>query len=119
MESLKKSEAFKKVYNNKRSVSNRLLVLYILRNDQEINRVGISISRKVGKAVTRNRIKRLIKEYMRLNEEKMKVGYDLVVVVRAAAAEADFREISESLSDLLDKQRIMKQREAKESKAHG
>ena len=105
MESLKKSQLFKRVYNHRRSVANRLLVLYIYKNGIDFNRLGVSVSKKVGGAVVRNRIKRLIKENLRLIS--VSPGYDMVVVVRPAAAEADFHQIGKSLSNLLDRHKII------------
>ena len=106
MESLKKSRDFKRTYNQRRSAANRLLVMYVRENGCINSRLGISVSRKVGKAVVRNRIKRLIKEQIRLHENEITTGYDLVVVVRIAAAEADFSQIGQSLLNLLDKQKM-------------
>ena len=106
MQSLKKSQAFKDVYNHRRSVANRLLVLYIKENELGQNRLGVSVSKKVGSAVVRNRVKRLIKENFRQMPVADSVGYDLVVVARAPAAEADFYEIGESLANLLARQKI-------------
>ena len=106
METLKRSRDFKEVYNHKRSVANRLLVLYVRENSLSVNRLGISISRKVGNAVIRNRIKRLIKEQMRTQEEDLTNGYDLVIIARINAAQSDFNLIGQSLQDLLDKQKI-------------
>ncbi|MCL2399628.1 MAG: ribonuclease P protein component [Defluviitaleaceae bacterium] len=112
MESIKKTCRFKKVYNHRRSVANRLLVLYIKKNGMENNFLGISISRKVGKAVVRNRIKRLIKEQIRLQEEALVRGYDLVIVVRAAAGDLqkdeDYKQIGRALLNLLDRQSLRK-----------
>ena len=85
-------------------MANRLLVLYVRENELDVSRLGISISRKVGKAVVRNRIRRLIKEQARLF--CVKNGYDLVIVARAAANGADFRQIGESLRNLLDRQKV-------------
>ena len=91
-------------------MANRLLVLYISENGMFINRLGISISRKVGKATLRNRIKRLIKEQMRLYNGKICQGYDVVIVVRTAAADLPkttaFKQIGESLLNLVDKHKI-------------
>ena len=91
-------------------MANRLLVLYIKENGLPINRLGISVSRKVGKAVIRNRIKRLIKEQIRLHEGEICQGYDLVIVVRAAAAalpkDTAFKQIGESLLNLVDRHKI-------------
>ena len=112
MESIKKTYRFKEVYNHRRSVANRLLVLYVRNNGMNNNCLGVSISRKVGKAVVRNRIKRIIKEQIRLKEKELVCGYDLVVVVRAAAGSLqkgeDYKKISESLQQLLDRQKIVK-----------
>ena len=91
-------------------MANRLLVLYIRENGLLVNRLGISISRKVGKAVLRNRIKRLIKEQIRLNKGKISPGYDLIIVVRAAAGtlpkNVAFKQIGESLLNLVDRHNI-------------
>ena len=110
MRSLKKNQDFKKVYNHRRSVANRLLVLYIKENELQHNRIGISISKKVGQAVTRNRIKRIIKEQIRLNEgitKGIKVeGHDIVIVVRAAAAGRTFDDLGRAVFDLLEKQKV-------------
>jgi ribonuclease P protein component len=109
-EALKKNSAFKLVYAHGISVSNRLLVLYKRKNDSETNYLGITVSKKVGGAVTRNRVKRLVKESYRLTEERVAVGYDLVVVARVAAGTKDisFDSIDLSLKDLLTKQGLIK-----------
>ena len=89
-------------------MANRLLVLYIKENGLNFNRIGISISRKVGKAVIRNRIKRIIKEQLRLQDKNLAKGYDMVVVVRASSGTLergeDYKQIGRALSNLLDKQ---------------
>lgn len=106
MESLKKNGDFKQVYNQRRSEANRLLVMYVRKNGQLNNRLGVSISRKVGQAVARNRLKRLIKEQMRLHKNELTAGYDVIVVVRKGAAGANFTQIGQSLLNLLDKHKI-------------
>ena len=107
MESIKKSREFKQVYNHRRSVANRLLVLYIRENGGKTSRLGISVSKKVGKAVERNRLKRRIKENIRKREEEIAKGYDLVVVVRIAAAGAEYNRIGQALMELITKQKIL------------
>ena len=69
-ESLKKNRDFQNVYKKGTSFANRYLVMYVMDNGLEINRVGISVSKKVGNSVVRHRVKRLIKEAYRLQEEK-------------------------------------------------
>ena len=76
-ESLKKNQDFQKVYRNGTSKGNRYLVMYVLKNQYMKNRLGISVSKKVGNSVVRHRLTRLIRESYRLNEaefEKIIVG---------------------------------------------
>ena len=68
-ESLKKNRDFQNVYKKGTSFANRYLVMYVMDNGLEMNRVGISVSKKVGNSVVRHRVKRLIKEAYRLQEE--------------------------------------------------
>lgn len=85
-ESLKKYDEFRNVYQNGRSFANKYFVMYVLENKKEINRLGISVSKKVGNSVVRHRITRLIRESYRLNEEMFNSGLDIVVIARNAAA---------------------------------
>ena len=68
-ESLKKNTDFRRVYNKGSSHSNNLLVMYVLPNNKEENRLGISVSKKVGNSVVRHHLTRLIRESYRLHEE--------------------------------------------------
>ena len=81
-ESLKKRKDFQLVYRKGKSFANRHLVMYKLKNDTDRNRLGISVSKKVGNSVVRHRVTRLIREAYRLNEDKFEQGYDFVVVAR-------------------------------------
>ena len=86
IESLKKTGDFKKVYNRGKCVSGQLFVVYALRNDLKMNRLGLSISKKVGKAVVRNRLRRRVKESYRLILcGDVESGHDIVIVARATA----------------------------------
>ena len=111
METIKKSKDFKCVYRKKILKADKLLVLYILPNELEYSRIGISVSKKVGKANVRNRIKRRLKEIFRLNEQVIVKGYDLVVVVRVSAADANFDEIKTSFMDLIKRQGLLEERD--------
>lgn len=96
-ESLKRNKDFQFVYKNGKSYANKHLVMYILENNTKINRIGISVSKKVGNSIVRHRLTRLVRECYRLNEEKFQVGLDIVVVIRVAAKDKNFRDIESSL----------------------
>lgn len=100
-ESLKKNKDFQRVYQRGASKANRYLVLYCLENNISKNRLGISVSKKVGNSVVRHHLCRLIREGYRLNEMLFKSGYDLVVVVRPSAKGRSFHEIQSALLHLM------------------
>lgn len=99
-ESLKKNEDFRNVYRNGVSRANRQLILYQIANGTERNRLGISVSKKVGNSVVRHRMARLIRESYRLNESDFSRGYDIVVVVRSSAVKLDYFGMEKSLIHL-------------------
>jgi ribonuclease P protein component len=96
-ESLKNNKDFQVVYKNGKSFANRHLVMYVLENSLGKNRIGISVSKKVGNSVVRHRLTRLIRESYRLNDEKFQIGLDIVIVARVAAKEKGFIDIQNSL----------------------
>jgi len=99
-ESLKKNEDFKNVYNKGTSKGNKYLVMYVVRNDQNINRLGISVSKKVGNSVVRHHLTRLLRESYRLHEDMFSSGLDIAVVVKTGAAECGYHEIESALLHL-------------------
>lgn len=107
-ESLKKNYQFRFVYNRGKSIANRLLVMYVVRNGTNGNRFGVSVSKKVGNSVVRSRITRLLRESYRLSESKFLAGYDIVVIARASAKEATYKEVESALMHLLNKQKLIK-----------
>ena len=106
-ESLKKNFQFRYVYNRGKSIANRYLVMYVIKNNKMSNRLGISVSKKVGKSVMRSRITRLIKESYRLKEEKIKKGYDIVIIARVNSNSATFQEINRAFYSLAKKHNIL------------
>ena len=94
------------VYNEGNSKANRYLVLYYRKNDLEYNRLGISVSKKVGNSVVRHRITRLIRESYRLNEPLFCNGLDIVVIARASAKGKSYQEIESALLHLAGKHHI-------------
>ncbi len=83
--------------------------MYVVKNKKytDTNRLGISVSKKVGKSVVRSRVTRLIKESYRLSEEDIKQGYDIVVIARVSANGADYKEINKALLALLKKHDLL------------
>lgn len=112
-ESLKKNRDFQKVYRQGKSYANKYLIMYALQNAGTRNRLGISVSKKVGNSVVRHRMTRLVRESYRLNESAFQGGFDFVVIVRPAAKEKGYREIESALLHLgkLHKVLIMKDME--------
>ena len=78
--SLRKNWEFQAVYRNGKSKANRCFVMIIKKNDTSSNRVGISVSKKVGNSIVRHRVTRVIREVMRLHWGEIKSGYDIVIV---------------------------------------
>ncbi|HOQ15841.1 MAG TPA: ribonuclease P protein component [Defluviitaleaceae bacterium] len=105
-DSLKKNYQFRIVYNKGISSANRLLVMYLLKNGKDINRLGISVSKKVGNSVKRNRITRLIRESYRLIEDNIDRGWDIVIIARLPCNGSNFKEISDALIHLLKKNNL-------------
>ena len=107
-DSLKKNRDFQNVYSKGRSYANRMLVMYVLNNHTENNRLGISVSKKVGNSVIRHRITRLIRESDRLQEDMFNSGLDIVVIARATARNADYHQIESALMHLGGLHKIIK-----------
>lgn len=99
-ESLKKNKDFQIVYRKGKSHANKYLVMYVCRNELSKNRIGISVSKKVGNSVIRHRLTRLIRESYRLQEDKFQNGCDIVVIARASAKERTYQEIESALIHL-------------------
>lgn len=112
-ESLKKNRDFQTVYRKGKSYANRLLVMYVLKNELGKNRLGISVSKKVGNSVVRHHITRLLRESYRLHEEMFNSGLDIVVIARAGAKNASYHEIESALLHLGNLQNIINNEEKK------
>ena len=100
-ESLKKNHDFQNVYKSGKSYGNKYLVIYTLKNDTDRNRLGISVSKKVGNSIVRHRVKRLIKESYRLHENMFNSGLDIVVIARKESNACDYASIESALLHLM------------------
>lgn len=109
-ESLKKNSDFQQVYRHGTSQANRLLVMYVLPGQHMRNRLGISVSKKVGNSVVRHRLTRLIRESYRLNETLFERNQDIVVIARPSAKGRSYQEIEKALLHLASKHHIAGER---------
>lgn len=107
-ESLKKNKDFQKVYKKGKSYANKYLVMYVLKNGLEKNRIGISVSKKVGNSVIRHHLTRLIRESYRLHEDVFDSGLDIVIIARNSAREIGFHEVESALLHLGSLHKIIK-----------
>lgn len=106
--SLKLNRDFRRAYGKGKSTAVSTMALYIRENKLNINRVGITVSTKIGKAVQRNKIRRRFREIYRLNEEKIKIGYDIVIVARHKSRTADFWNLESEFKRAAEKLGILK-----------
>ena len=108
MKTMKKTREFRSVYAAGNSIVDSNLVLYRLENASDDIRYGISISKKVGGAVARNKIRRQIKEILRLNRTAFRNGYDIIFVVRVRCKDSDYAAIRKSVYYLAKKSNLLR-----------
>ena len=106
--SLKKNHEFKRLYNKGKSAASQCAVVYCRRNGRAENRLGLTVSTKLGGAVQRNRIRRRLKEIYRLNEENLSPGYDIVIVARAKSRFVGYKELESGVLPLFKKLELNK-----------
>lgn len=101
--SLKENYAFRRLYAKGRNTASPCLAVYIRKNRTGSNRLGITVGKKVGIAVVRNKIRRRIREVYRTNEHRLKSGYDIVVVARVRSVYTPYAKLEDSFLRLADK----------------
>ena len=111
---LKNYQDFQKVYSKRKSFANKYLIMYVLTTGQDVSRIGISVSKKVGNSIVRHRVTRLIRESFRLNRENLKKGVDIVVVARPQAKDQGFFEIEHAYLQLLRRFHLYEEPKASE-----
>ncbi|MBA7497451.1 Ribonuclease P protein component [subsurface metagenome] len=103
---LSKTSEFKKVFSEGRRIEGKNLIIFILKNDYDFNRLGIIVKKETGKAVVRNKIKRRLKEANRLLNKKLLPGYDIIVLAKNNIKESDYFEICHDLESLFYKGKL-------------
>ena len=106
--SLKLNHIFRRLYSTG-GKGNAYLVMYARRNRLGINRVGVTVSKKLGKAVVRNRVRRRLREVYRLNESRFLSGWDIVVVARGRTVDAGFSDLTKAYLALAKKLGILRE----------
>lgn len=106
--SLKLNHIFRRLYSSS-GHANSYLVLYARKNRSATNRVGVTVSKKLGGAVVRNRVRRRLREVYRLNESRFAPGWDIVVVARSRCIKGDFQKITEAYLSLAQKAGILEE----------
>jgi len=108
--SLKKNHIFRRLYASK-GVANSYLVLYARPNRSDCNRIGFTVSKKLGHAVVRNRTRRRLREVYRLQEAAFRPGWDIVVVARTRSVDAPFEKLTHAFLSLAEKSGLLHQEE--------
>ncbi|MFC7395122.1 ribonuclease P protein component [Scopulibacillus cellulosilyticus] len=105
---LRKNYDFQDVFNNGESTANRQFVVYVLKNpEREYSRLGVSVSKKIGNAVTRNRIKRYIKEAFKHLEDRLLIGCDFVIIARKPTADMNYHDSFKSIQHVLKRAGVL------------
>ncbi|MBT2733167.1 ribonuclease P protein component [Neobacillus sp. C211] len=106
---IKKNKEFQAAFQKGHSFANRQFVIYSLKKEgQDYFRIGLSVSKKIGNAVTRNRIKRYVRQSIFELNEQLTPGNDYVIIARKPAAEMDFFEVKKSLTHVLKVGKVLK-----------
>ena len=106
---LKKNSDFHRLYSRGKSAVTPYLVVYCRRNRAEVNRLGYTVSTKLGHAVVRNRVRRRLREIYRLNSPALKRGYDIVIVARSRCVGAEYARMESAFLTACEKLGLMKE----------
>ncbi len=104
---IKENHVFRRLYRQGKNAVSPLLAVYCKKNRLGCNRLGVTVSTKVGNAVTRNLVRRRIKEAYRMHEGEIRLPYDVIIVSRVRAASASFWDIEASLLGLLKQLQLL------------
>ena len=107
--SLKENHLFRRLYSKGQSAVSPYLAVYVRKNGRNGNRLGFTVSTKLGHAVVRNKVRRRLREIYRLHEAELLPGYDIVIVARSRAMEADFAELTRAFLTLAGRTGLMQE----------
>ncbi len=106
---IKKNIEFQDVFKKGASFANRQLVIYFLhKNDQRHYRIGLSVSKKIGNAVVRNKVKRYLRQAFLELDEEIKSSYDIIIIARKPVKDLDYHQVKKSVQHLLYKTKLLK-----------
>ena len=105
---LKKNSDFRRLYSKGKSTVNPYMAVYCRRNGRGVNRVGYTVSTKLGHAVVRNRVRRRLREIYRLNSPALRSGWDIVVVARMRAVGAEYKRLDAAFTDACGKLELVR-----------
>ena len=103
---MSKTSEFNRVFSEGRRIEGKNLIIFILKNDYDLNRLGIIVKKETGKAVVRSKIKRRLKEASRLLNKKLLLGYDIIVLTKNNIRGSNYFETCHDLESLFDKGRL-------------
>lgn len=106
--SLKENHLFRRLYQKGKTAADSRLALYVRPNGRQGNRLGLTVSTKLGHAVVRNRTRRRLREVYRLHEDELICGRDVVIVARVRAAESTYQQLEKSFLYLARKLDLLK-----------
>ena len=105
---IKENRDFRRIYGKGRSAVTPFLVMYVRPNRLGHNRLGVTVSTKIGGAVVRNRARRRLREVYRLAQPRMKQGYDLILVARCPTAEVSYKKLTSAFEKACEKLQLLK-----------
>ena len=106
---LKKNYEFRRLYNKGKTAVTPYVVVYCMKNSRGTRRVGYTVSTKLGKAVTRNRVRRRLREIYRLNSDRLISGVDLIVVARSRCVGADYHKMEKAFIHACEELKLIKE----------
>ncbi len=106
---LKKNSDFRRLYSKGKNVVNPYVAVYCRRNREEHNRLGYTVSTKLGHAVARNRVRRRLREIYRLNSQRFKSGYDIVIVARMRCVGAEYKKLEAAVLEACEKLELLEE----------